>query len=72
MTDDPYPGKVLLTPSEVYKMLGVSKAHFYRKVKLDPSFPEAIDVAGQPRYRKVDVGRWIERRPRADDKPATK
>ena len=69
MTEDPYPGKVLLTPKEVYTMLGVSKTHFYRKVKTAPGFPRPVSLAGETRYRKMDVARYLDRLPEAVDEP---
>jgi predicted DNA-binding transcriptional regulator AlpA len=64
---DPYPGKALLTPTEVYKLLGVSKGTFYSKVRKDASFPLPVSLAGLLRFRKEDVLRYLNRLPDAQD-----
>lgn len=70
MPADPHPDKVLLTPRQVWLMLGLTKATFYRRLRHDPAFPRPVSVAGRPRYRKEDLERWLHRLPEVADEPA--
>ena len=67
---DPYHGKALLTPTEVYRLLGVSKGTFYAKVRKDPAFPKPVEMAGLVRFRKEDVMRYLNRLPDAKEEDA--
>jgi excisionase family DNA binding protein len=68
---DPYPGKVLLTPKEVWTMLGMEKSTFYRmRKRKEDRFPRPRLVGGQTRYRKDEVLAWVQTLPEAPDGPA--
>lgn len=56
----PHPDKLLLSPTEVAELLGVSE-RWVRAKATTPGFPRKVRIGGRlVRYRRSDVERWID------------
>ena len=52
-------GPVLMTATDVYAYLGVSKSFFYKHIRYQPSFPQPVDFFATDRRRKADIDDWV-------------
>jgi predicted DNA-binding transcriptional regulator AlpA len=52
-------GPVLMTATDVYAYLGVSKSFFYKHIRYQSSFPQPVDFFATDRWRKADIDDWV-------------